>query len=423
MILRVPVLALSLSLVCSRAFAAQNVQVKPGTVQKVCQLTGDYDHQLKRNTPNQTGVRAKVKATDLGISTDHVDPKDGKLKTYIFFGDTHASPGVAIRRDEDFVAVSESTDPERDCLDLKIVSDNGAYRPIQIPDGEKGKPINPYEFNVPTGAFSANGKLYVFKSTDGYFEPDGAPVMGRTVLASSSDGGREYQHHHDVSRSKFINVAAKVVDNAAVPGLPDGTGKGVIQIASGKYRKSDAYLAYSPAQSVESAGARRYFAGTDPVTQKPKWSTRETDAVQLFDQPCIGELSVDYVPNLHKWVMLYNCDQKKDPPAGIHLRSADQPWGPWSEPVVAYNPFKDPGYCDFIKAPPGFSRPGRSAEDCAKNGGDPGNTNTGGPYGPYILSRHTRDLAPGVSEIYFVMSTWNPYQAVLMKATLESRPQ
>lgn len=41
----------------------------------------------------------------------------------------------------------------------------------------------------------------------------------------------------------------------------------------------------------------------------------------------------------------------------------------------------------------------------------------GGEYAPYVISRFTTG-GSGSTTIYFVMSTWNPYQAVLMKSTL-----
>ncbi|MFQ6114885.1 MAG: DUF4185 domain-containing protein [bacterium] len=77
----------------------------------------------------------------------------------------------------------------------------------------------------------------------------------------------------------------------------------------------------------------------------PQWSTREEDAEPLFSQPCIGELSVTYNRFLHKWLILYNCDN----PRGINFRTADQPWGPWSEPQVLFDPWLDNGYCHFMQ--------------------------------------------------------------------------
>ncbi|MBW1873189.1 MAG: DUF4185 domain-containing protein, partial [Deltaproteobacteria bacterium] len=49
---------------------------------------------------------------------------------------------------------------------------------------------------------------------------------------------------------------------------------------------------------------------------------------------------------------------------------------------------------------------------------DPGRENeTGGEYGPYLIGRFAKAV-PNGSMIYFTMSTWNPYNVVLMRAEL-----
>ena len=42
----------------------------------------------------------------------------------------------------------------------------------------------------------------------------------------------------------------------------------------------------------------------------------------------------------------------------------------------------------------------------------------GGEYGPYILSRFTSG-AKGHCRIYYTMSTWNPYQVMVMQTDLK----
>jgi hypothetical protein len=41
----------------------------------------------------------------------------------------------------------------------------------------------------------------------------------------------------------------------------------------------------------------------------------------------------------------------------------------------------------------------------------------GGEYGPYIMARYTR-ASDGWCRIYYTMSTWNPYQVVVMQSDL-----
>ena len=44
----------------------------------------------------------------------------------------------------------------------------------------------------------------------------------------------------------------------------------------------------------------------------------------------------------------------------------------------------------------------------------------GGEYGPYIMSRFTTGKADRC-RIYYTMSTWNPYQVMVMRSDLELR--
>jgi len=42
---------------------------------------------------------------------------------------------------------------------------------------------------------------------------------------------------------------------------------------------------------------------------------------------------------------------------------------------------------------------------------------SGGEYGPYIISRFTSETEQGC-RIHYTMSTWNPYQVVVMRSDL-----
>ena len=53
-----------------------------------------------------------------------------------------------------------------------------------------------------------------------------------------------------------------------------------------------------PPEALEQREAVRYYAGGGPSA--PAWSTREGDAVALFEQPQIGELSVRFVPEVER---------------------------------------------------------------------------------------------------------------------------
>ncbi len=379
-----------------------------GSSQKICQLTGDMDRELNQPTKSQTYSRFGVEGTDLGFSFEH----NGKL--YFLFGDTNGNSKFS---GADSIAYTTDTNPE-DCITLNFlnlanlssssslayglgpqsnpgnVSKVSNYLPITIPG------ISTADYEVPSGGFSANGKMYIFYSTD-HTENK---IMGRSILARSNDSGKSFKFVTNISSDKFINVAPTVVNNIDVPGVPLNQGQGVLIWGSGDYRKSDPYLAYVPLNQFEDHTAWRYFSGIQ--SGPPSWSENESDAVSLFNQACIGELSVTWNQFLHKWLMLYNCLQ----PRGINFRVADQPWGPWSQEQVLFDPDVDNGYCHFIH----FSWESRKCDDIS----DPELVNEyGGEYAPYVISRFTTGNENGTT-IYFVMSTWNPYQVVLMKSTL-----
>ncbi len=364
------------------------VRYVPGSSQKVCQLTGEFDRERQQPTLNRTESRFGVRGTDLGASFEH----NGRI--YFLFGDTQG------RRGGDSIAYSEDTNPE-DCVALQFVTGpDGLYLPPRVPGIRLGA------FEVPTGGFSHNSKMYVFFTTDHSEQK----VMGRSILARSPDSAQSFEYLYYVSRDKFINIAPVIVNNADIPGLPQSQGQGLLLWGSGTYRKSDPYLAYISLDSVEDRRALRYFAGLEPGSSQPRWSPNESEAVPLFTHPCIGELSVAWNPFLRKWLMLYNCGN----PRGINFRVADQPWGPWSETQVLFHPWDDKGYCYFMHVSWQF----RNCDSVH----DPGRENVwGGEYGPYLIPRYFTGDGTRTT-IYYVMSTWNPYNVVLMKSVLEVQP-
>jgi hypothetical protein len=295
----------------------------------------------------------------------------------------------------------------------------------------------PTGFNVMTAGFSANGKMYVFCTTN-YFNtrdhplagvPDNWDVMGRSVLTWSDQfnctvsGSGPFHYLYDMSDviqgGKFINLSAVVVNNADIPGLPDTAvagAKGLLLWGTGVYRLSNPYLAYVPLTDVETKSNLRYFAGTEPNSYRPKWSTEESVAKELFnDQPQVGEICVTWNQFLGVWLMLYNADN----PGGINFRVAKKPWGPWSPTA-----WLDNGYCHFMHGYSHYVDKDHPDQNVPCDSvSDPGieKTGWGGAYGPFIISRYTRGDS-NHSTIYFVMSTWNLYNTVLMKSTLELEP-
>jgi hypothetical protein len=135
-------------------------------------------------------------------------------------------------------------------------------------------------FEVPMEGVSWDGNMYLYCTTD---------VMKRSVLAKSSDDGQTFTKLYNVSDSKFINLnLLKGTSDDNYP-VPEGT-EIQIMFGSGKYRESSVYLAFQRGDQIELKSIY-YFYGLDNEG-KPKWSPYESAALPLFDQPCVGELSI-----------------------------------------------------------------------------------------------------------------------------------
>jgi hypothetical protein len=179
---------------------------------------------------------------------------------------------------------------------------------------------------------------------------------------------------------------------------------------SGRYRDSNVYVAAVPLDRVgdPDTSAWRYYTAGDPP-----WSPDEQKAAALLNppNPKVGELSGSWVPALGAWLLMYNSETRGD--RGIWGHVAPQPWGPWSAGTLLFGPrWAGLGYGNFMHEPG------------VDNVSDPGREDQyGGEYGPYLIDRFTTPV-PSTgggrrAKIHFVMSTWNPYNTVLMRAAVE----
>lgn len=354
--------------------AAEELAYVPSSTRRVCQLTGDFDRAARVATLSQTGKRFGVLGTDLGSSFEH----QGKL--FFLFGDTWGRPGS-----RDVLAWTESTDPSKIVLHCYEAADR-RWLPLTVPGIKQGA------FEIPSGGISIAGAIFVVCTTD-HTEKK---VMGRSVLAVSRDHGRTFRMLYELSSTKFINVAFWSTDDW------------LYIYGSGNYRKSNVCLARVKPVHLNDNSKLEYFIGVG-TQGHPRWSPRQADAIALFQQPQIGEFSVSYLKPVKRYVMLYNASE----PRGITMRSAEMPWGRWSAGSVIFDPGRDNGYGHFMHVKSkadGLSDPHRAAE-------------FGGEYGPYIISRYTGETG-GHTRIYYTMSTWNPYQVMVMQSdfTLRNGP-
>jgi hypothetical protein len=390
---------------------------------KIAQLTGDTDLSTETQTMNQTGNKYKIYGTDLGSSFLHNE------KIYFLFGDTRSSPPCGQPPGDDLwdriVYTSDPNPSDESGISLQ-------YEGIPVVNN-----ICQQGSEIPVEGISFGEYIYVFFATDS----DNArySYSTRSVVARSN-GSRIIQDREKIDfgnplytfskisgnhgSGKFINVSIEIIKNNNLRDyiprdLADIGEDGLLIWGSGRFRASDVYLAYMPLKDIgrptstgEKPSSIRYFSGYDNQNNRPNWKKEESDAIPLFCSGCVGELSVRWNEFIRKWIIMYNSDN----PRGIVLRASKKPWGQWSSPMVIFDPWNDKGLGYFIHWPDHDS-----ISELAPDGEEHKKV-WGGEYGPYQIGPYSVGLSNNnCTRIYFTMSTWNPYQVVLMSTVICNR--
>jgi Domain of unknown function (DUF4185) len=364
----------------------------PGSTIKVEQLLGEEDKQLHQPTLSQTATRYGIDGADLGNSFEHAG------HVYFLFGDTVGR----LRRALDTIATTDAIDPESG-VRLDFLKSGSDYLTIQPP----GISMGPFE--VPVAGISLGGQMYVVVSTNHSEDRS----TDRSVLTKFTLPAR-FQALRTVSQlpeGHFVKMSLHV-ELGRIAGLPPG-GPFVLVWGTGPYRKSDAYLSVVPATEFESGKGTRYFAGLD-AKSAPVWSKKESDARAIVQNGTMGDISVTWCKDLGLWLMTY--DSREPASRGILFSYSRTPWGPWSEPQIIFNAVRDGALGKFIHNPQANPEDGLAGPVIGKGQANPRAVH-GGAYSPYVVERWTKVQGSELN-IYYVLSTWNPYVVVLMKSRL-----
>ncbi len=402
-----------------------------GSTHKVCQLTGEFDHETHEPTASRTVSRYGLIAADLGYSFEH----RGRL--FFLFGDSLAAPTFRGKpnRSSDPPRLADDNDALGFTSDARIDRDPrldfyrdsiGAYANPVVLDAAGRPAITLATDEVPIAGISIDGRMYVIFGTDNPHRhakpPEPLGFATRSVVGVSNDDGRSFHYLYDFSKGE----GAKFINTAIAHG-PDGYLNFWGTQGGDLYRHSRPFFARKKAALMGRDGGMEYFAGFEP-DGAPRFSPAENDATPLFTdhegkdfepQPCMGELSVEWNRYVKRWVMLYNCnDRTPDNLPGIYMRVAEHAWGPWSAPQTIFNAARDHAYCNYIHRAVTPATPA-----CDNLGGPAVAGNWGGAYGPYFISRFTTgDEARRTSTFYYTLSTWIPYGQVIVKSTIRSLP-
>jgi uncharacterized protein (TIGR03437 family) len=135
---------------------------------------------------------------------------------------------------------------------------------------------------------------------------------------------------------------------------------------------------------------------------------------------CAGH-AITWLPGLNKWVLLDMCPT----PNQILYRVADDVLGPWSGQRIFWDPVTDGAYCHYMHDPMGANGIGCDNDYTTYNDpvtGKPGPWGPkvkGKPYSPLPVPGTVRwDAQNGVVSFLMLLSTWNPYTPMVLKAQL-----
>ena len=364
----------------------------PASSIKLEQLIGQEDKEKHQPTPSRTFQRYQIRGAELGSSFDH----DGHA--YFLFGDTMGRLGRAAST----IATSDASDPESG-VQLSFMTVGDQYLAIE-PSG-----VTMGVFDVPVAGISLGGQMYVAVSTN--FSKD--HTTDRSILTKFSPPST-FQALRTISErpaGRFIRMSMHA-EPGPIAGLPAG-GPFVLTWGTGKYRDDDAYLSIVPSAQFESGKGARYFSGLNP-SGAPLWSDNESDATPILKEGTIGDMSVTWCKELGLWLMTYD---RRSPLVGIAFSYSRTPWGSWSEPQLIFNVVREGAYGKFIHNPQAQPDDGLEGPVFGpRNQTKPGEVR-GGAYAPYVVERWTK-VQGSELDLYYVLSTYNPYVVVLMKSRL-----
>jgi len=366
--------------------SAPTLHYVAGSTMKLEQLIGDTDKQRHQPTLSQTAKRYGLIGTDLGNSFEHAG------RVYFLFGDTVGHWGHAL----DSIGTTDVTDPEPG-VRLDFLTDGQYYLTIQPPGISMGA------FEVPVAGIDLGGQTYVAVSTNHSADRS----TDRSVLTKFT-APKTFQPLRTISQlpaGRFVKMSMHAQPAPGpMAGLPSG-GPYVLVWGTGVYRKSDAYLSIVPVATFETGNGTRYFAGLD-ASGAPTWSDRESDAKAIVSNGTLGDLSVTWCRDLGVWLMNYD---SRDP-KGLLFSYSRTPWGPWRQPQALFT--SADGLGKFIHK--AGSKDGLAGPVIGQGTSHPEGVE-GGIYAPYVVERWTKRVGTEL-DLYYVMSTWNPYTVVLMKS-------
>lgn len=348
-----------------------------------CILAGHESVSDRVRYPNNSFIAGNpyMYGTDLGFPVWNPQANEG----WFFFGDTWETDGPnyaseffiapILRPDNDSLGRTPALSSSTLCKKGLEFSTDQAFHGIT----EVDNPTTLGEFRTPASAFVVDGRVFMLGSeTKPTWDPMTVRVgrqTGGTAAPTSFDRvGQAFPKTVNIHcplqgsaigvglSSRFVAPMTWVPSEAQVPAseLP-AVSKPVLVWGRPWYTTEDCDAASKPAVQETHLmvldGSQLITLNNDqtPLTAHYRtlsgWSTNSTDSVPVIagePQASIGFGSVMYVATISKWLMIYGGRTNSEidsPEAGVLIRSADHPWGPWGEARRIYSSSAEPGAC------------------------------------------------------------------------------
>lgn len=326
-------------------------------VHMVSVLTGEY-------SINQTKTRYGVGGTDLGVMITKGDT------TYFCFGDTFLEENQTEMWRNNVMAYTTDGDYTDGLLLDGMIMSNAKTQAMakELFPGQKSSGTEIAK--IPTGGIAIGDTMYLsYMSVREWLPTDGAWTCNHGGVVRSTDDGRHWQYMTELTWAEEYGFCQM---------YPVVHGDMVYIVGLGGGRFGSAKLMRVPVDSYEDKSAYEYLtdvlADGTPVFTKGEEGLNNTYTIL---RPGVGEVSMMYSEYLEEWIITYLSG------TDIILRTAKQPWGPWSN-AIAIAPRSEYPVC----------------------------------YGAFMNERYVSEDG---SKVMFLMSLWAPvYNTVVMEMELVS---
>jgi hypothetical protein len=301
-------------------------------------------------------------------------------------------------------------------------------------------------FEVPSGAYTHKGKVFVFFHIWDEVQRDPRPIKG-CYLASKANPAQpgpftevclfspRRVNGNALGTDCFGGVAPVKVRNADHTWLPENAAgiseEGLVMFGIGDSPSLGGYsavhLAWMPlVDRTPDPSDVSYFTNLEH-----RWDPRAEMVAPLFGKaPNLQSISAAFLEGPQEWIVFHmTADDSKRMTGPVIGRIGTPPFD-WSEPFSLFDPCREGAYgkymhwpdLDGIQLTDPFREPPRNEAERAFLEQQRADAKPGWAYGAFLLKRYTRwNGETGELDLYYLLSFGSPYQVQVMRTTLRLR--